>query len=137
AGAEGVHRVRQAPLLADVLEQAGGHAPAEDRHQHRPRVAVLAEGGDPVAAEVDGVLLGGAAEAVRGERGDLGGGGAGRGRGGVSAFGAGPGVRQRSVGQLPAAAAQRDRQQGGELVVLEIADGGDHQVVGSVVLGEV
>src|SRR5699024_9438161 len=78
-----------------------------------------------------------AAGPVRGERRDLGGGGARSRAPGTSPSGAGPDVRERTVGQLPAAAAQPGRQQGGELVVLEVPHGGDHEVVGSVVLGEV
>ena len=136
AGAEGIHRVRQPALLADVLEQTGGHPSAAHRHQHRQRVPVLAERGEPAAAEVDVVLLGGPTQAVRGERGDVrrGTGGCARGvgvRGPLPSGGQVPGL------ELPAAAAQPVLEQARELVVVEVAHGGDDEVVGPVVLGEV
>src|SRR5690606_18392448 len=53
AGAEGVDGVGQPPLLADGLEQARGHAAAEHGHEHREGVAVLAERGETLPAEVD------------------------------------------------------------------------------------
>src|SRR5690606_29956331 len=82
---------------------------------------------------VDVVLLGGAGETVRGERGDVGGGPRAR-HGGR---GAPPAGGQRPLLQAPAAAAQARGQEAGQLVVVDVADGGDHEVVGPVVLAVV
>ena len=56
-GGEGVGGVDQAALLADLLEQPGGHAAAEDGVEHAHDVAAVVGGDDRGAAHDDVGLL--------------------------------------------------------------------------------
>ena len=54
---ERVHRVREAALLAHLLEQARGHSSAKDGRQHAHVVAALIRGAQTLAADHDVALL--------------------------------------------------------------------------------
>src|SRR5690606_29908193 len=62
AGGVRVHAVGQAALLADLLEQAGGHAAAEGGVEHAERPAAVVGAGQAGHAEDDVGLLGPAVE---------------------------------------------------------------------------
>ena len=117
-GPVGVHRVREPPLLADLLEQARRHAAAEDLVEHGEREAVGVVARDRAEPDREVGLLGRAPEHLerprRRER---------RAR-------RGPGVDRRR-GQR---AARPRFDQLDDAVVLEVAGRGDDHVRGVVVL---
>src|SRR5690606_7596031 len=58
AAGVGVHRVGEAPGLADLLEQAAGHPAAEDLVGHREGPAILVVDREAPPAEAEVRLLG-------------------------------------------------------------------------------
>ena len=122
-----VHGIGEAAAFAHFLEQAGAHAAAEDAHQHGHRLPAVVDRGDGRPADEDVGLFGVAAQlphrpllgrhAVRG--------------GGAHRGGQGP------VGQRPAAGGDGGEDELAHLHVVDVADRGDQQALGGVVLAVV
>ena len=118
---ERVGGVHQAALLADLLEEARGHAAAEYGVEHAHHVAAFVGCHDARAAHDDVDLLDGAADDLDALRtGDL--------------HGFGGAARDGScvLRQFPAGLAQGSEHQVADHVVVEGAGGGDHQLVRGV-----
>ena len=111
-----VHGVGQAALLADLLEEPGGHAAAEGGVEHAEGAAALVGAGEAGHAEDEVGLLGLAVEQLDA----AGGAEARRPRAGRSA-------RRRCPRRAPAVLEGR-ADLAYDLVVVDVAGGGDHQV---------
>ena len=110
----GVDGVGQAPLLADLLEQARGGGAAQDRVQDRQGEAALVVAGDALSAQADVVLLG--LLAVKGD----------------ALAAAARSRRRRSRGSVPDAVGEPLAGQALDLGVLEVAGRRDHDRAGDI-----
>ena len=123
-GGERIGVVGQAAALADLLEQPRGHATAQDGLHDAQGEAVRVRGGQRAAADEDVGLLDRLGDGVRAGPHPRG-----RGPGGVhGTTRGGQGFR----GELPARGAQGGEDEAADLVVVEVAGGGDDELVRAV-----